>query len=209
MNESIEQFRTNIARVRNLEALVQVLGARTTDALDLSDILRAELVLAVSALDQFIHELVRLGMLDCYRGVRPVTPQFLTFNVSLESVLVNANSMDDDEWLDEEIRKRNGFRSFQNSERIAEAIRLISSAHLWNAVSNRLNRPASDIRDQLNLIVDRRNKIAHESDVSLSPYEELWAIDVATVQESVDFIELIAESIFHVVASQDPRVGHQ
>ncbi len=50
MKTSIEQFRENIARVRNLDAIYTGLIHRTTSALDLSDILRAEIVLGVSAL---------------------------------------------------------------------------------------------------------------------------------------------------------------
>jgi len=60
MQTVINQFRTNISRVRNLGSIFGALNSQTTSVLDLSDILRAELVLAVSALDHFIHELVRL-----------------------------------------------------------------------------------------------------------------------------------------------------
>jgi hypothetical protein len=38
--------------------------------LDLSDILRAALVLTVSALDYYVHEVVTLGMLEIHRGER-------------------------------------------------------------------------------------------------------------------------------------------
>ena len=63
MKPAFDQFRTNIVRVRNLGSIVDALASQTTGVLDLSDVLRAEIVLAVSALDQFVHEIVRLGML--------------------------------------------------------------------------------------------------------------------------------------------------
>ena len=47
MQTAIDQFRTNINRVRNLGSIFEALDSQTTSVLDLSDILRAELVLAV------------------------------------------------------------------------------------------------------------------------------------------------------------------
>jgi two-component sensor histidine kinase len=51
MQLAIEQFRLSIARVRDLIAIHNSLKSQTTSALDVSDILRAALVLTVSALD--------------------------------------------------------------------------------------------------------------------------------------------------------------
>ena len=62
MQTVINQFRANIVRVRDLGVIYSALKAQTTGAIDLSDILRTELVMAVSALDHYIHEIVRLGM---------------------------------------------------------------------------------------------------------------------------------------------------
>ena len=74
MQSALDQFQGNIARVRNLGCIYRALEGQTTAAVDLSDLLRAELVLAVSALDQYIHELVRLGMLEINQGARQETP---------------------------------------------------------------------------------------------------------------------------------------
>jgi len=74
MQAAIDQFRTNINRVRHLGAIYRALKAQTTEVLDLSDILRAELVMAVSALDHYIHEVTRLGILETYHGSRVLSP---------------------------------------------------------------------------------------------------------------------------------------
>lgn len=52
MLKAIETFRLNIQRVRHLGGVHRALLALTTTALDTSDILRAQIVLGVSALDQ-------------------------------------------------------------------------------------------------------------------------------------------------------------
>ena len=66
MQTAIDQFRWNLARVRNLGSLHSILSAQTTAALNLTDLLRSELVMTVSTLDLYVHEVVRLGMLECF-----------------------------------------------------------------------------------------------------------------------------------------------
>ena len=77
LQSALEQFHTNLSRVRNLGSIVATLESQTLHPLDLSDILRAELVLSVSALDHYVHEVVRMGMLEAYRGGRNGHHSFL------------------------------------------------------------------------------------------------------------------------------------
>ena len=199
MQAAIDQLRANIARVRNLGVIYNTLNAQTTAAIDLSDILRSELVMAVSALDYYIHEIVRLGMLEIYRGTRPETPAFLRFQTSLESVRQTVSNPTSDDWFENEIRERHGWRSFQQAKPIANAIRLISDIRLWEQVSSHLGIPAQDVRQQLNLIADRRNKIVHEADMDPTPYDTRWPIDEILVDDAINFIEQIAEAIYDLL----------
>lgn len=201
MQVAIDQFRVNLARVRNLGVIHNTLNAQTNAAIDLSDILRSELVMAVSALDYYIHEIVRLGMLEVYRGTRPETSAFLRFQISLESVRQIVSDPTNDDWLDNEIRERHGWRSFQQAKPIAEAIGLISDISLWEQVSSHLGMPAQDVRQQLNLIVDRRNKIVHEADMDPTPYDTRWPIDEVLVDDAINFIEQIAETIHDLLTT--------
>lgn len=57
-----DQFRANAQRVKDLSGLYTTLGTITTQALDLSDILRAEIVLIVSAFDYYVHDVVRYNI---------------------------------------------------------------------------------------------------------------------------------------------------
>lgn len=59
MQSAFNQFHISISRVRDLIAVHNSVKAISTPALDLSDILRAALVLSVSALDYYVHEVVR------------------------------------------------------------------------------------------------------------------------------------------------------
>jgi len=60
------RFMDNIVRARDLRALFVNLSAAAVPVLDLSDILRASIVTAVSAFDTLIHDLTRIGMLESY-----------------------------------------------------------------------------------------------------------------------------------------------
>jgi len=249
MQLAIEQFRLSIARVRDLIAIHNSLKSQTTSALDVSDILRAALVLTVSALDYYIHEVVTLGMLEIYRGQRsepsptPNSSQsaFSRFKVSLDgarqerliaisisSWLENeiqqnycsffdqesrsisevlpmienllTNKLNSNYWLEAEIREKLSYESYQQPNKIADAIRLISAKELWKEVAGQLNKPAKDIKSQLSAIVDRRNKIAHEADIDPSyGIGSRWNIDENMVNDAVNFIEQLVENIHQVL----------
>ena len=203
MQTAIGQFRVNIVRVRDLGSLSRILDSQTTQALDFSDVLRSEFVLAVSALDYFIHEIVRLGMLDIYRGNRPRTPAFQRFQVSMSSIEDAISDSHSDTWLEQEIINRHSYQSFQTYENIAGAVRLISSAQLWSEVAGRVGLTTQELRETLGLIVSRRNRIAHEADMEPSDPGMPLPIDDHIVDEAVNFIEQIAEAIFATVTQED------
>ncbi len=249
MQSALDQFRISISRVRDLIALHNSLNAQSTTALDLSDMLRSALVLGVSALDYYIHEVVTLGMLEIQRGQRlepapsrnSAQSSFSRFQVSLggarqdrlkaleiaswleneiaqtqgpaflqQSYTVSAllpaiatsiqNQLNNTDWLEDEIRERLGYQSFQHPDKIADAIRLISDKKLWEEVANQMGKQQQDIKQQLKAIVDRRNQIAHEADID--PTYGIGSrrnIDPVLVAEAVDFIEEIIETIHQIL----------
>lgn len=201
MQAAIDQFRWNIRRVRNLGSLYQILSTQTTSALDLSDLLRPELVMVVSALDLYVHELVRLGMLECFRGQRPQTSQFHDFQVTLGATIQAISTLGSDVWLDDQIRARNNRRTFQNPGDISSAIQFISNLDLWASVAVQLQLPRQDVTARLRLIVDRRNKIVHEadSDPSYGQIGTLWPLNFTQTDDAVTYVEQVVEAIHIVV----------
>lgn len=201
MQSALDQFRISINRVRDLIAVHDSVKAQSTPALDLSDILRAALVLSVSALDYYVHEVVLLGMLEIHRGLRLEPPAFCRFQISLGGArqgLSAASSLD--YWLEDEIRQRHSYKSFQQPNNIADAIRLISDKKLWEEVGTVMGRPTQDVKQQLSIIVDRRNKIAHEADIDPTlALGNRWGINELLVNDAVDFIEQVVESIHSVL----------
>jgi len=201
MQPAIDLFRISIARVRDLIAVHNSLKAQASSVLDLSDMLRAALVLAVSALDYYIHEVVRIGMLEIHRGQRLEPPAFSGFQISLGNARAGINAGQNiDSWLEDEIRQRHSYKSFQQPNAIADAVRLICDKKLWEEVSINMGSPAKDIKQQLSLIVDRRNKIAHEADIDPTlSLGNRWPIDELLVNEAVNFLEQVVESIHKIL----------
>ena len=115
MHRAIEQFESNLESARQLGVIYSSLRDSVTAAVQLDEILRAEIVLA--------------GRLH-------------------------------------------GFKTFQSAESISQAFSLLGVARLWHKTADGMGVPLPDLKVQLNLLVDRRNKIAHEGDID--PSNRRW-----------------------------------
>lgn len=198
MQPAIDAFRVSIARTRHLGGLHDAILSLTTTAIEASDILRAQIVLGVSAMDYYIHEITILGMVEVFNGQRPATASFQKFRIPIDSFLGSAASCGSG-WFEAEIRERHSFLSFQQPEKIADAIRLFSDVKLWQEVGRGMGKTEADIKARLKLIVDRRNKIAHEADMDPSYPGLRWPITKYDVDGSLDFISQTCECIHSVV----------
>lgn len=199
MNNALIQFHENLNRAREMGALASALKSVTTDAIDVSDMWRAQIVLVVSALDHFIHDLTRLGMIEASKGSRHKTESYLRFQMPFSAVDSALNGVPHENWVGETVRVKHSWQSFQDQEKLAEAIRLICSVKLWEEVGSELNMPPKDIKTRLELIVERRNKIAHEADLDPASPGFRWPINAALASDTIDFIESLGKAIFKIV----------
>lgn len=202
MSRPIDRFQHNIAIARHLMGLSSTLDSQTTDALDTSDILRASLVMAVSAWDHYVHEVVQEGVVEIYLGTRPETDSYSRFPVSLAGVRQSQDDLHATAWLEEAVRHKHGHRAFQQPDQVADACRLVSDTPLWPTLSAELRVPTWTLKIRLKLIVDRRNKIAHEADIDPSDPPLRWPITTKTVDDAISFFESIAAAIDRLLISE-------
>lgn len=195
MINPIDKFRSNLNRANNLGSIYIALEAQTTEALDLSDILRAEFVMIVSALDYYIHEIVRKKMLHAFLGNMPQTEAFLKFKVQLGHSIQGIANPGSGAWLDEQIRNTHSYQSFQHPDKIADAIRLISPIPLWREVAKKIKISQKKVKQKLILIVTRRNQIAHEADTDPSFPDKRWPIDKKMVDDAARFVSKVVDAI--------------
>ena len=199
MQSAIEAFRASIQRVRDMHVLHASITSTVTPIVDLSDLLRAEIVLLVSALDYYIHELTRLGLLEIWNGKRASTKAYLKFSVSLDCATHLATTSGAIR-LDNEIRSLHSLLAFQQPDKIADAVRLFSPVELWPTIASAMSTDAGSLKKQLQLIVSRRNKIAHEADIDPSYPGQRWPIARTDVEEALALVEAICEGI-HTAAA--------
>ena len=199
MRQALDQFQRNVDGVRALAGVVTSIKTMTTSAVDLSDVMRAELVLAVSALDHFIHEVARCGMLEVHRGNRPPTDAYQAFRIPLGAVRTGLSDLTRDDWLDSAIRQAQSLSTFQRPDNIADALRLISPVKLWDEVAKQLGLASAEVKRRLQLVVDRRNKIAHEADLDPLNPGVRWPIDEQMVDDAITFIHSLGLAIHKVI----------
>jgi hypothetical protein len=192
-------------RCSQLKVLHTHLASVTTNVLQPDELLRAEWVARVGALDLYVHEKVIQSMTEIFEGRRPPSPSYLRFQLSnetLDRVRGATSKTDALAAFDLELRGQLGRRTFQFPEDIAEAIRLCSTVELWNEVALRLgaspatkNESAKDLKKDLSLIIHRRNKIAHEGDLQPSLLREPWPITKADLDFVATQIETLVRAI--------------
>ena len=161
------------------------------------DILRAQFVMIVSALDCYIHDVVKIGMLEIYLGQRISSKTTEKYPINLTILQQIENAPDEQTklaFLEKHIQSKNSEDSFQSPKGIEYALNLINIDKIWTRLSPEMGKQPDDIRKQLALVVDRRNKIAHESDRdNLSGGKT--AIDKILVNNTISFIDNLCESI--------------
>lgn len=199
MHNALFQFKANLTSTKELGTLSIAVQQMTTTAIDVSDIWRAQIVLTVSAFDYFIHELTRIGMIESARGIRPKTQAFKNFQISLLSLEAATSGISEEIWLSNAIKQKHSWLSFQDPDKAADAIRLISDKPLWESVGRELGIPAADIKVRLKTIVDRRNKIAHEADMDPTNPGVRWVISASTAIDTINHIEEVGSAIYECV----------
>jgi len=97
-------------------------------------------------------------------------------------------------------------QTYQTSESIADGIRLISEVGLWRLVAldqgasnSTADSKAKSMKMQLDLIAERRNKIAHEGDMKPLTPREPWPIEGEDLVVVKTFIEALVNSIDKII----------
>jgi len=209
----LQMFSSAWERADMLAALHAYLQTQVTSVLRIDELLRAEWVARVAALDLYVHEVVAQRMLDVHAGNLPPTPKYLAFRVSMETqarMLAGAGSPTALAAFDLAVREQLGFLSFQSPEKISDAIRLCSSIELWNEIATYLSPTDPDrsekvkfLKSTLSAIASRRNKIAHEADLQPTIPREPWPISSADVVFVRQFIGSLVPAIDAVIAAGD------
>ena len=164
--------------------------------LDSSDLLRWQWVLAVSALDKYIHDIVAAGMVEEYLHRRTPTPKYNAFQLSMNEILNLSIAPIPELEFKNEVTRRNSYLAFQDPDKIADALSYIwNEPNKWAVVSRNMatSIDPTTLKTKLKNIVLRRNQIVHEGDC-LSTNIPLIQQPI-TLSDTEDVIRFITELV--------------
>lgn len=186
-SSSEEAFSRSLYRARALCGLHAYLSGNISKALDTSDILRAAVVLCVSAFDFLIHEIFRIEVSIRYQNQVSIDRLRIPFDVVV-------SSRPTEELIDEHIVEMNSYRSFVDPGKYAEAMSYFVS-HPWSRVATKLGKSERSLKQRLRMIHQWRNRIVHEADIKpVLAGVELWPINHQDVLDAVRDIECLGEA---------------
>ncbi len=218
MQAILNQFLFNIASVKELNTLYYDLKHTQKLSNDLSDLLRAEIVYVISALDKLVHELVRNGMIAVFKGVKPKTSAYEGFTLSAKTLdkirettieralnpdLPPTSQIDSPEyWFEQQIILTHKSESYQDPAKISKALSLIwNEPYKWQKIATKMGltpKEEKSIQNFLTDIVERRNKIVHEADTDIVSNTKHTITESETI-EMVGFIEKLGKAIYECV----------
>lgn len=195
----IDEFNKNINSIKERLELYRKL-AKDNVLIATDDMFRLEIVMLISAVDYYIHEIVKEGIIQIFNNEREETKGYNSFVISLQCVkkaLKNPESVD---WLKEEISFRNKIVSFQKFDKIKNAIAIITnnSKNIFRNIAKKMNKDNEGLEKELNKIIDRRNNIAHQCDIQ-SGAKKRTSINYGEVKKNVllldKFVNYLHEEI--------------
>jgi hypothetical protein len=189
MLSALAVFERNIDEARHLTSLYDYLSGQISLPYPFEDLLRAQLVYAVGAFDKLIHDVIRIGMLESFLGVRAPTPRYLAETISLEfhGTLLSASIPPREFLFEQEVVKKLGWQSFQRPDLVANGLSLIwDENRKWDKIAAAMGSDKQSVTTKLKLIVTRRNAIVHEADMdplrsSKTPLSKIECADVTDV----------------------------
>ncbi|EPF8031709.1 HEPN domain-containing protein [Vibrio fluvialis] len=206
MLNAYNRFESNIKQTRVLNDVHRFLNQEVKIPIDFDDLLRAQLVYAVSAFDKLIHDIVRIGLLEIFNGIRPETPKYLNepFTMSVVNDLRGATLPPASHYFELAVVQKLKIVSYQDPQKVSDGLSYIwLEKQKWQTIAAEMGHDHNTVKTTLKLIADRRNMIVHESD--LDPFtNEKHAISAQDVDDSINFIEKCGTAIYRLITLPTP-----
>ena len=194
----------NLIAQRNVAAGLYGYLSRNKIPVDSSDLLRWQWVLAVAALDKYIHDIVRIGMVDEFSERRVRTSKYNTFQLSMNTFSAISSSSSPAIEFENEVVHKNSYLAFRDPDKIADALAYIWDVpNKWDIISSNMKTliSAKDLRTKLKNIIVRRNQIVHEGDCQFTTMSlSQQPICLSDTEDVIRFITELVEAIDKSIA---------
>lgn len=191
-------FKRHIEDIRRVDHIYDhLVNQFNLPSADLCDLLRIQLVNAVSAFDWLMHEYVHAGIMKQLMGNAPMTPKVKGFSIDAHtySQLATLNDREKYEVLSARVYSVLRTMSFQSPEKIKDGLSYIwEEPRKWQLLSQECGLSEEDLRDKVKLYVERRNQIVHEADVDFSSGDRR-VLGVGAFKDGIDLFFSLAYAI--------------
>lgn len=200
MQFAYKRFETLIEDTKNVKTLYDYFENTMKAPIDTSDLLRWQWIQCISAFDKFIHDVVRIGMIEIYQGYRVPTPKYATFQIDIQTCSDIVNTpITAAILLEQKIILKHSFCAFQEPSKVADALAYIwNDGDKWGTIAGMVGMTKNDCVTFLKNAVIRRNQIVHEGDYidMLSKRQDIYEQDVDGVR---DYILKIGKAIYDCI----------
>lgn len=180
--------------------LMSMIGDDTMDFVK-DDMCRAALVMAVSALDSYMHWRVYQQISEV-RATKSVPGSYSKILVPITELTTLANAMVANRskirpWakVKNTIQKKLLTETFQSFDQVSNAMSLAGITEGWKKVSAELGVTSPEIKKRLNQIVIRRNHIVHEGDIMRKSKPRKVELNKITLDQTISDIDWLNELI--------------
>ncbi|MBQ5445229.1 MAG: hypothetical protein IIT48_00985 [Lachnospiraceae bacterium] len=172
------RFTNNLLSIKSQFELAEQLKAEGN--MQYKDILRSQVVFLDSALDFFMHEVTKYGMVQIFQGVWEKTERYNNFTIRLGEISDVLRNPEQENWFLDIVNDSYAEDTFMSAEAVIGQLNLIGVK--WKSVANRAffeqgsTTPTNKkFKCKLNSLFRRRNQIAHQADCS---HETAVKIDI-------------------------------
>jgi hypothetical protein len=195
-------FHQNIRQATELGILYAQLSNMVAIPEQFDDLLRSQIVNAVSAFDKLMHDLIRIGMVRMFENQRPSTSKYLSETVRIQHLpgLAVGVVPPPPVRFEEIVREKLSTFSFQDPTKIADGLSYIwNENQKWQQIALGLGMSHEDAKRKQKLIITRRNAIVHEAD--LDPVtNQKQAITQAEATDISSFLLVLGNRVCDLVA---------
>ncbi|MCG9731143.1 hypothetical protein L1D44_15205 [Shewanella sp. Isolate13] len=203
MLNSKNTFEQNIKEARAISDIYNYLSSEVKVPFSVDDLLRSQIVYAVSAFDKLIHDLIRVGLVQSYEGLRTQTPKYINevFPMSVIQQMSTASIPPAVHYFEQAVFQKLKVFSYQDPSKVSDGLSYIwDEKQKWQKITTQMGstKDHKEVKTQLKLIADRRNMIVHEADLSPASMQK-QDITSSEVIEIIDFIESCGNAIYQLV----------
>lgn len=193
----INRFTNNLLSIKSQFELAEQLKAESN--MQYKDILRSQVVFLDSALDFFMHEVTKYGMVQIFQGAWEKTERYNNFTIRLGEISHVLRNPEQENWFLDIVNDSYAEDTFMSANAVIGQLNLIGVK--WQNVADRAfyergstTTTKHKFKGTLNALFRRRNQIAHQADFLHETGEKI-DIEREDVEKYIVDIEKIVTSI--------------